>query len=524
MSLYHSAIKYDPEWDLPADEEFDKTSVEGKFLKRVDRFHLGLMSVSVIPYYRNESGADMRCKIQRFIVVKGGKNKKPAISSDELARTIVCWGDFFAEDLGGKVPGLREVRYEVIFYGENDSGAFQNRGSFRSQVPEHEPPKAGEEQPQEAASEPDQEPPSDPSLGSRVRRIDLGVPVPRSALENEAVVMMGQTADMIKTTLGQLTSNLDQLRISFSGALGSIDHAWKSVLEKSNMTIDRLITENEHCRDEITRANSRLIKMSEVHSAQNIGEKKIIESAMNFFLEAMKSQWGSLNREMSWERQIMYQQFDNLAEKYKKENRYELLKEFSPLLLAVGGQILERMGSGAGSAMQAIAASSGPTPPDEPPPPARRPAPQAPRRTIVGVPQIDAEARFKDHPVASMLNLFGTQIANQQEKLKEVLGDKYDLLDAAIKAQDDAEARRLGSKFMSSIVPLKAQFETVLNKESKELFRDIHTKIFGTPGRAETISTASLAELRTIAKEKHGLTFDKNATKEQILEAIQKAS
>jgi len=530
MSVYVNTIKYEPEWDPPQDDDITEMVVDERFFKRVSQFHVGLKYINVTPKYRDsDSGSSMQCAMQKFLVKGAGKNKRPGISPDELARVIVCWAQ---EQCDGLDQG--EVLYDCFFDGDSDDlkGPFHKRGSFRlrpddadedDDKSDNKDAKSNEQAPTlpGAQAAPVTSSSESPRPSRRTAVVSAGIPAPSNAVESEIIQLLRAVTQSQQV----ITQNQHALFTEQQASIAANTQSCKELISSAVELFTVAKDEVQHQRAEITRANDRLIKMSERHASQHEGEKKILNFAMDLFVESMRGQWNSLNRDMSWERQIMYQQFDSLAEKYKKESRFEMLKEFSPLLMAVGGSILENMGSGAGKVMQQIAAVQSPEPPDPDPEPPKRPPPRRPTPTNMPQGQYAAQ-RFNEHPVASMLTLFGSMIADKQELVKDALGDEhYDLLQKAIQAADDAEARTRGSKFFTALLPHgRPKLEAVLDDKQRELFADIHTKVFGTRG-PETISEkASVAELRTMAKEKHGLTFPSDATKEEILAEIERAS
>jgi len=536
MSIYTTAVKYDPSWEVPSLDEIDAVAVSSSFCKKLAEFHTGLRYVNITPTYKDpETGGNMRCSPQKFSVKGAGKNKIPAISVDELARIITCFAQEQCNDLD-----RGEVAYECHFKGASDEhgGEFYNRGSFRLQ-PEPEPPEP------EKKKSPS---PSDTSStlivsGSRgvqgpSRRFlgEPGTPAP-SPMESEAIQAIRVATDSQKSLLNDAQSMMDQLKISFTGAIEAMNNSWKDVLDKQSTVIDKLIEENEHQRKETTNANNRLIKMTEQYASQTDGEKKILQYAMNMFLEGMKTQWGAMSREMSWERQIMYQQFDALAQQYKKDNRQEWLKDYSPLLLAVSGQVMERFGAkGQGQVLQQIAAGIAQEDEEEEdsvPVQARPTRPAPPHKpvvkntTVMGVPPgADPEKHLEQNPVASIFQLFGSTVqenSKQVESIQKILGDKFSMFHQAMSATDDAQARAYGVRLMTALTQngLRSKLEAVLNDEQRELFNDIHKQLFGAVTTASIPSdAASIAEVRTFAKQNYGLTFPRSAKKEEMLNAI----
>ncbi len=522
MSTYTTAIKYEPTWEAFDDDDIDKMSIDEKFRKRVEQFHVGLKSITATPTYRLD-GTDMTCAPQRFLIKGGGKNKKPGIGVDELARLVTAW----AQDQCNEVD-KGEVTYRCMFYGDaaDQGGSFQNRGSFKLRPDDDD--------------EPDKKPP--PLAPVRpstqvVSAVSRTAATPMSpAIEAEAVQLIRTLGDQTRGVFAELQATVRQIREDFSGGMLAQGEAWTTFAQASNTQIERMGSELEQARIEATKANARLIEMTKEHASQHEGEKKILAYAMDMFLSGMKSTWGAMSREMSWEREIMYQQFEGLAQKYKKDNRGELLKEYSPLLLAIAGQVMEKVGSKAhGQILQKIAVGiteeeeekeetvAAPTPAKPRPQPPHRPVA---KQTVMGVPPgVDPAAHLKQNPVASMFQLFGSLLKKdpeQVESIQKILGDKYELLDRAMSANDDAQARSSGVRFMTSLTEedLRGQLEQVLNSEQQKLFKDMHKQLFGNLPSPDP--KASVAELRTFAKQTYGLSFPRTATREDILTALKK--
>lgn len=497
MSIYNTSLKYTPDWEPPDEDELDAIAVNDTFLKRVVQYHTGLKTVTMEGLYREESGDQYTVKVQRFKIVGSGINRKPGIEPDQLARVMT----YAAQDHCNKTK-VGEVVYRCYFYGASDEfgGNFQKSASFRLQPEDDgddDSDSEGDEDKQSEDNE-DKEAPRRPRSaigGDRPTRVFT------PAVESELVAILRIGTQQNKELQSDTRAAFKQFREDMSDALSSIGTAWSQVVDKAHDTVDKLTGEVENARKEASLANNRLVKMSEEHARQQQGEKNIMQYAMDMFTKAMQTQWSALGRDMAWERQIMYQQFDALAEQTKKDNRRGWVKDFAPIFLAVGGQIIEKMGNAAqGQMLQQLATQQLEDDDEEEeeeeeeeakPEPPRRPRVQDPpepkESSVMGVPAGKApEDFYAEHPLASQFQLLGSLIKEdktQLTKLKKTMGSSiFRSLEQAMSAKDDAEARTQGTKVLTSVLTktgLQDKIDALLNEEQRELLGDISKQLFG---------------------------------------------
>jgi hypothetical protein len=500
-SIYNSAIQYVPKWEPPETEILDALPIDMTFAKHVDEFHTGLKSITMNGLYRESSGEPVTVKVQRFKMIGSGMNKKPGIESEDLARVLIYAAQQHCNAL--KAP---EVVYRCFFYGDSDELGrnFQKTATFRLQ-PEAEP--EDEEDPNENNNDVHNEEDISPRRHSLIhQRRPPGVPQQyESELINILKIQTAQSNDLHNSQ----RAAFQQLREDMSAALQSVGDAYIQVVDKAHEVIDKLGQEVDHARKEASQANMRLVKMSEEHSRTKQGENNTLQYAMDMFNKALQTQWSALGRDMAWERQIMYQQFEALATDTKKENRRGWVKDFAPIFLAVGGQLIEKMGNKAqGKILQELATNQLNDDDEEEeedeeeevvkdtekPKPPERPKVNVDeviqKPSVMGVPAgSDPESFFSDHPVASQFQLFGTMLkqnSGQLTKLKKMMGPKiYRMLQQAMTSKDDAEARTRGTLLLGSVLMapgLNDKVEKVLNEEQRELLGDISKQLFGEGG------------------------------------------
>ena len=501
MSIYTTAIKYEPEWEAPEDEVLNAIAVDNTLEKKVVLLHTGLKNVTMTGTYRERSGDQFSISVQKFKIKDSGMNKKPSISPEELTRlfTYVAQQHCNAAKVG-------EVVYRCNFYGDNDElgRSFQKNKSFRLR-----PVEEVEEQKTE-----DDEDEKTEVLGPT----DRGPVRMSGRIESELVQVIRINAEQSKQLQSDVRANLKQAREDHTEAMQSIGAAWGNIVTSANTLIDKLGDEVDGSRKEASLANNRLVRMSEEHAKKQDAEKNILSYAMDMFTKAMQTQWSGLSRDMAWERQIMYQQFEALAQENKKDTRRGWVKDFSPILLAVAGQIIEKTGNKAqGKLLQEVAEAQlrddeeeEDDDDEEEETPTRPSPPQRPRARVVDVDATPKEDPvmgvpagahpgkfFEENPIASRFQLFGNMIKQKEgqlKKLKSIMGTQnYRTLQQAIAATEDTAARTLGTKLLGSILlkgDMREKIDANLDKEQRELLADISKELFGGQGgfKTETVS------------------------------------
>ncbi len=504
MSIYTTAIKYEPEFELPEDDVINSVAVDNTLEKKVVLFHTGLKNVTMTGTYRERSGEPLTIAVQKFKIQGSGMNKKPGIGAEELTRLFT-----YVAQLHCNAAKVGEVVYRCNFYGDNDElgRGFQKNKSFRLR-PQDESEDGDKEKEKEDESD-------DSSLISASRQGPIRM---SGTLETELVQIIRIGTEQGRQLQSDVRDNLKQARADHTAAMTSIGAAWSGIVTSANTLIDKLGTEVDHSRKEASLANNRLVKMSEEHAKKQDAEKNILSYAMDMFTKAMQTQWSGLSRDMAWERQIMYQQFEALAQENKKDTRRGWVKDFSPILLAVAGQIIEKTGNKAqGKLLQEVAEAQlrddeeeEDDDDEEEETPTRPSPPQRPRARVVDVDATPKEDPvmgvpagahpgkfFEENPIASRFQLFGNMIKQKEgqlKKLKSIMGTQnYRTLQQAIASTEDTAARTLGTKLLGSILlkgDMREKIDANLDKEQRELLADISKELFGGQGgfKTETVS------------------------------------
>lgn len=530
MSAAETAIEYDPEWEPPDEEELSEVSVEKKFFDKVKKFHTGLKSIAIKAVWKNEDNETLTQPVLSIKVKNGGTNKIPGISPTMLAQVITARANEHA------LEKEAIVKYKVNFYGSNDDlgGTFQKQGSFSMDgVPDED----------EDADEEEEEDPADrnglPQIprgpGVRVLQGTLG-PVSRAPApppESEAVQMfriqqqmsselLREYQGMTAGVFAELRASQQQLRIDLSGALQAQAEAHSAIMVEVKELVHEMRTDLGNARDEVTKANQRLVKMTEHTSSHFQGQAEANKQGWEAFRAGMQMQLQAMNQNLSWERQMMFMQFENLAKEkntiqVEERNTPSWVKDYGPLIIAAVGQVAAAKGVPGAAELSALAMQSmfsddedeEEEEDDEEEAEAEDAPKKKPKKTTVVMgmdAKSDARAHFEKNKVGSMLHLFDSMLDDEQRKtLKKLLPSQaWHVLQDALKANNEALVKAYLIQFIAFVkqVPgLDDELTAAMNKEQVELFNDI----------AELISS-SLPGQRKKKKQQSKTIIDVEAT------------
>jgi hypothetical protein len=469
MTAAIKVVTYDPEWEPPDSDELKEYGVDKGFMDKVETFHTGLKSLSFKGVWKNEDGASMTQPVCSFKIRGGGTNKIPGIKPDLLASLIVARATEHAEHVG------EIVNYKVTFYGDNDDlgGAFQKQGSFKIDGrPEDEEDEEEEEE---------EEPSTQIRRGPGVRVLPtaagpamLRTPEP----ESEAVKLFKVLQQWSAGLFAELRASMAQQRIDMTASMQAQREDYRHILGDMGALMSEVRSDLQHSRDEVNKANQRIVKMSEQTASHFRGQQEANKQGWEAFRAGMQMQLQAMSQSMSWERQVMFMQFDNLAQQKRKEERPKWVKDYGPLIIAAVGQVMSSKGSPMGEKIQELAMSAMEDDEEEEDEDEDE-APTPANPTVMGVPDgVSAKDHFEKNQLSSMLQLLKSMLTPEQhKKLKELLPNMaYSTLQTALRSTNDMLAKAYVIQFMAHVqgVPgLDDKLTGELSDEQRELFNDI---------------------------------------------------
>lgn len=475
MTAVTTAIDHDPEWEPPEDSEILQFGVEKKFRDFLYTCFDGLTRLSIRGVWDREDGSKLTQSICKMKIKRGGPNKIPPIPKELLAHAVVarCTEHAEADDVSALVT------YKVTAYGNSDElgGNFQKQGSFTVDGRDEEEEYDEEEEETNPPPVPRGNlltPPKSTNSEPRVLQSALGPAKLKAASPLSQVhdLMQIQLA-WTQTILAEMRTSMTQQRIDYSEAMQAQSSNHHSVLSDVRDYLTEQRQDLAHARDEVNKSNGRVVKMSEQMAANAQGQQEATRRGWEAFQAGMQMKMEAIGQNMSWERQIMFMQFDALAKDHKKEedDRPGWVKEYGPFILAGVGQIMEGLGNPMGEKIQeiAVAAMEDDEEPDSDPE----------ETAVLGVPpQEDVRKHFDKNQLQSMLQLFDSMLTDKQ---REVLKDSLPPMawqnwKSALSAKNEMMGKTFLIQFGTHVkqVPgLKEKLKNQMTSEQNELFSDI---------------------------------------------------
>lgn len=592
MTTATSLLKFDPEWEVPTEDELEEVAVENKLVRKLRQFHVGLKTINIRASW-NSKGQKFTQPLCVVRIVNSGRNKIPGISAELLAKVLQSRIEEHAANIDSD-----EVKYIFLVYGENDDmgGKFQKQTSVavdpaelagedddEGEDEEGEEDAAAEEDYTEAeapgpSSEPAFQEDSEPlplnkterPLGRRLppmeRPIRRGneVRTLRSALappqveaetqqfkemESELVKIMrlqhqwsAGIFSELRASMQQQRENMSaamqQVRQDMAGAMQAQSVGFQNILGSVQALMEEVQKDLHHAREEVDQANSRLVEMSDHTLTHFQGQQEANKQGWEAFRAGMQMQLSAMGQTMSWERQMMFMQFDQLASEQKqKQSSPGWVKDFAPLIMAAAGQLLSAAGNPMGETVEKIATDAihdAQTVPDE-------------EDDEEDSPEENPGQTYDENPLGGMLRLFDSMFQGGKKQafekaLPPIAKQNYS---SALQAKQEALTRSYVMQFLSQIKENPKTHRKVLgllSGEQSTLFRDIVKVAFASipggadaflsidvdaaekPSRPQPDPKAPVAELRMFAKKHYDLTFPARTKKAEILEAIEKAA
>ena len=465
----HTAIKFEPPWE-PPDELSEE--VDAKFEGKVNRHYEGLKSINVKAEYPNEDKQIITEPLCSIRIKGGGKGKTPGIDSDALAQLI--WARGIEHAL--KIKKL--VCYRLTFYGANEEGPWQHQASFKLDSSTKEDEDAVD--PQVLL----------PQRGEGVQILPTGINGRRPpTLNNETIAALNIVSQQSAGLFAELRASMQQQRMDFSAIMHRVQQDYSSIVGDVRGLFGEVRIDLKNSRDEASKANARINKMADQSTQHFHNQQEANKQGWQAFHTGMQMQLQAMQQSMSWERQYMFTQFDQLAAEKNTEEKTSIAKEWGPLIVGAVGQILASKGSPAGEllqqyALKAMGAMDGDDENDEDNEDEDTPTtPPKSEKTVMGVPPgVNPEEHFNKNPLVGMVQLLNSMLSKEQrKKLQELLPPLgWSALDAALKAKKDMMAKAFLITFISQVKVVKGlddQLKTELTEKQFELFNDIAEKI-----------------------------------------------
>lgn len=476
MTAAIKSLSYEPEWEPPDNDELKEVSVDKGFMDKVELFHTGLKSLSFKGVWKNEDGAVVTQPVSSFKIRGGGTNKIPGIKKDVLAQLVVARATEHALEQG------EIIKYKVTFYGDNEDmgGSFQKQGSFTV-----------DGRPDEDEDEEEEEDEGESTAirrGSDVRVLPLAAGpamIRPGTQESENVQMLKVFQQWSAGLFAELRASMTQQRIDMTSSMQAQREDYRHILGDMGALMGENRADLQHSRDEVNKANQRIVKMSEQTASHFRGQQEAVKQGWDAFRAGMQMQLQAMGQSMSWERQVMFMQFDQLAQTKRKEERPKWVKDYAPLIIAAVGQVMSSKGSAAGEMIQALAMDAmddddaDEEGDDETPSPtmtAPRPGGSGP---VMGVPDgTNPKDHFEKNQLSSMLQLLQSMLTKEQHaKLQEMLPQMaYATLQTALRSTNDMLAKAYVIQFMAHVQAVKGLDDKLtgeLTTEQRDLFNDI---------------------------------------------------
>lgn len=441
----HSAIKFEPEWEPP--EQLDDSEVNEKVEKKLRLHYEGLKTITIKAEYRNNDNQRLSESLGAVRIKGGGKGEVPGIDASTLVKVIYARANEHALQV------KMIVAYRLTFFGDGIVG--QPQVSFRLD---------GRVEEDEEDEDDYQVPPV--RRGAGVSVLPTGMNGRRSSFDSEAITAIHVVSQQSAGLFAELRASMQQQRMDYSAMITDIRGFFGEMRE-----------ELASARTESSKANARIAKMSSDQTQHFHNQQQANEQGWQAFHTGMQMQLKSLQQSMSWERQYMFMQFDQLATEKTKDDTKSIAKEWGPLVLGAVGQILESKGSPAGRLLQEYALKT--MGDDDEDDEEDDDEPEEASSSVMGVPSgEDPKKHFNENPIVSMVQLLNSMLTKEQRtKLKELLPPLgWKALDSALKAKKDMMARAFLMQFIvqvKSVDGLDDKLKAELNKEQFELFNDI---------------------------------------------------
>lgn len=491
-SIAMMPLQIDPKWTVPPPEQLIEAPVDGRFLQRLKQVHRGLKDVHLHAEWDTDDGI-VKQKVATIRIKGAGANKIPPISGDELAQIIYLRAEEHARQL------KTSVRYKCDFAGENDDlGVFQKkRGSFQIDgaslppLPAHDEDDDSDDDSDDTRSDHDEHF-ARSANGDWMPRLhrspdvqETGVPFLPSRLpesvDSETVMLLRMTTQHTAGLLAELRASLAQVRLDLGHAMREQREESSHIVSSVLALVKEMRVDLGHSREEASKANRKLaeLAMNTTNIVQQ--QQEAVKQGWDVFQAGMQMQLQSLQQNMSWERQMMFMQFDQMAkEQSKKKLDFGWAKQFAPLLVALAGQILSGRGSRQGDVLQDIARQtigqnpfSGDEGSDE----------EEEDEPVMGIPPgVSAQEHFQKNPLCALLHLLNQMLSREQRtQIDKLVPDAAQYFDQALSAVHDEHARNYVIQFYL-YVQSSGKGEEVLavfTSEQRALFEDIQAMILG---------------------------------------------
>lgn len=483
MSTAITALRYRPEWEPPDEEDLENVPVHKNFQEKVNLFHTGLKTINIKAFWENEDGAKLSQDVCGIEIAKGGKNKVPGINATLLGKVIVARAQTHADELG------TDVSYRIKFYGENDEiddkKAFLRQASFPlSGESDDDEDEEDEEEEEEVFGEP---PPAPIRRGNEVQEVKSALgpaQVRPSIIESETVQMMRIQHQWSAGIFAELRASMEQQRKDTTAIMQQQSSVYQETMGSIQQIIEEMRGDLRHSRDEVNKANGRLIKMSEQTASHLSGQQEANRQGWDAFRAGMQMQLQAMNNNMSWERQIMFMQFEQLSKEKAKndEGAPQWVKDFGPLVVAAIGQVLAAKGGGEqAELLQNLAAKAmaGEEIEEEDVIPTTATPKSKSPEDVMGVPEgVDVREHYEKNKVTSMLQLFNSTLSEEQrEKLKKLLPNlAWSALQTALRSKQEALTKSYLLQFVAHVATVPGLDKTLkseMTDEQNELFQDI---------------------------------------------------
>jgi hypothetical protein len=245
-----------------------------------------------------------------------------------------------------------------------------------------------------------------------------------------------------------------------------------------------LAKDSQHSRSEVTKANERLVKMTEQALTNTRGQQEAAQVAWDAWKGGMQLQMEATAKISAWERQFMMMEMDRAQQSKPSEvveKGKSWIKDFAPFFLAGWGQLLTSRGSPQGEFFQKMAMNmlSGEDDEEEEEVVVKPAKVKKPSEPVMGMPiDVDAREHFEKNPLNAMLQLFNSKLTpEQREKLQQIVPPQtWDTLQSALKAPNEQITQAYLIQFVIGIKAVKGlddQLIKEMNEEQNSLFGDI---------------------------------------------------
>jgi hypothetical protein len=488
-----TALEYHPDWEPPDPDELSNVTVDSRLAGHVEEFHVGLKTINIKGAWE-EAKQKRTQQVCGISITGSGRNKIPGISPTMLSQLIYARATEHAAEL------KTDVSYAITYYGENDDlkpgKPFQVTRSFKIDTSEDEEEDDDEEEDEEEG---------------KVKVVDKNLGPPRTEhkvmIENELVEMLRLQREQSAAIFAELRLSTTEITKNLSSAMQAQSKSYHDYLVEVREYLGSVREDLNHSRGESTKANQHLVKISEHTLANSQGQQEANRKGWEAFTAGMQMQLQAMGQNISWERQFMHVQMEQMTREKTKdaiETGKGWLKDFGPFLLAAWGQLLTSRGNTqGGSALQemAIKAMEGDDEDEEEDEVKVKVKVEEPKKPVMGVPpQVDVREHFENNQINSMLQLFNSMLSDKQKKkLQELVPPvAWDTLQAAINAKNDMMTRVNLIQFafhIGSTPGLADQLKQLMTSEQAELYADIGKLIEQSlPSKPQEVAEAILTK------------------------------